>query len=251
MTVESTGQALFKAYKKVRAISAEEYPLENTDQAYAVQDVVVSLREADGELVQGYKIGLAAQALQAKYDTDQPIYGVMTNKTVKTSISLSDYIAPALEFEVIFIADEDINGDDEVETIMAKCHVAPGFELPDGRYHNWFGGIPLTAFVADAGAVGAVCIGEPTKASYADIDGIYGKVTFNGEGYKEGTTDKVLGHPANTVKWLAKTLEARGRKLSAGQFVASGSVNTPSPIEVGEYIGSFEGIGTVSLKVTL
>lgn len=249
-TVEKLAAAIFQAYKSKQAIDATPYTVVDEATAYQVQDRVLALKQAEGEKLKGYKIGLASTVLQEAYQTDHATYGGMTDRNVLSTLSLPDFIGPALEFEVIFLVDETINATDDLETIMNKCRVAPGFELPDGRFHHWFGGISLNTFIADASVTGAVCIGEPVKASYDDIDNIFGKVTFNGQDYKEGYTEKVLGHPANPVKWLAEALEAKGDKLEAGQFVASGSINTPSPIEPGEYVGTFENIGSVKLTVT-
>lgn len=243
-------EAIYQAHQAVAGIDAGPYEVVDQNTAYQVQKQVFTKKEATGEKIAGYKIGLASTVLQEVYHTDQPTYGIMTDQSIKSTLSLKDHIAPALEFEVFFIVNEDINGEDDAETIMAKCSVAPGFELPDGRFDNWFGGISLNTFIADASVAGAVCIGEPVQASYDDIDDQIGLVTFNGAPYKEGSTKKVLGHPVNPVKWLAQKLEADGGKLKAGQFVASGSVNTPSPIEAGEYVGTFEKIGRVTLKVT-
>lgn len=249
-SIDNMAEAIYKAHQAVESIDAGPYEVVDKQTAYQVQKQVFLKKEAADEKIAGYKIGLASTVLQEVYHTDQPTYGMMTDKSVKNTLSLKDHVAPALEFEVFFIVNEDINGDDDVETIMAKCSVAPGFELPDGRFNNWFGGISLNTFIADASVAGAVCIGEPVQASYEDIDDNIGQVTFNGAPYKEGSTKKVLGHPVNPVKWLAQVLEADGGKLKAGQFVASGSVNTPSPIEAGEYVGTFEKIGRVTLKVT-
>lgn len=63
----------------------------------------------------------------------------MTNKGVWGSdLDLSKFMGPLLEFEIIFKAEETISPDDSVETIMSKCKVATGYEIPDCRYDNWY-----------------------------------------------------------------------------------------------------------------
>ena len=55
-----------------------------------------------------------------------------------------------------------------------------------------------------------------------------------------------LGSPANAVAWLANKLAARGRGLSAGMVVMTGTLTPITPIERGStYVASFSSLGSV------
>jgi len=60
----------------------------------------------------------------------------------------------------------------------------------------------------------------------------------------------VLGHPYNSVVWLAAKLTQFGEKVRAGDYIMSGSFTRQFPLGAGDRIeAAFAGIGTVSASV--
>jgi 2-keto-4-pentenoate hydratase len=58
-----------------------------------------------------------------------------------------------------------------------------------------------------------------------------------------------LGHPANAVAWLANKLAERGRGLTAGMVVMTGTLTPITPIERGStYTGAFSTLGKVETR---
>ncbi|PJH58650.1 hydratase, partial [Salmonella enterica subsp. enterica serovar Typhimurium] len=124
-----------------------------------------------------------------------------------------------LEMEVVFLVDQEVSPNDSVEDVMKKCRVAPGIEVPDGRYEDWFPNATLYEIVADAAVNGAVVIGRYQKASHDDLDNTTATLYLNGETVKKGPSTDVMEHPAKAVQWLAQALDSRGRSFKPGQFV--------------------------------
>ena len=100
--------------------------------------------------------------------------------------------------------------------------------------NSWNGGIVLSEFVAQ----------------WPDLAEVLGKATRDGAAVGEGHGRDILGHPFNSVAWLAAHLATRGERLQAGQIVMTGSVmKTVFPNEDATYAFSLDRIGDVSVVV--
>lgn len=240
---------LFQAYQTNQPLEKGSLKLNSREHAYQVQDEVLALKEANGEEHRGYKISLTSQETQDLFQSDSPLYGQMTDVTVKNKLSLSDYNEPLVEVELVFLVDETVNASDTKEEVMTKCRVAPGLEVPDGRHHDWF---PKTTFyevIADGAVNGALAMGEAANYTYEQLADVEGVLYLDEKEVKRGHSSEVLGHPVNSVQWLAQALEAKGQKLTAGRFVSSGTFVLPERLEAGTYTAKYSGIGDVTLVV--
>jgi len=66
----------------------------------------------------------------------------------------------------------------------------------------------------------------------------------------EGHGRDILGHPFNSVAWLATQLASRGAGLKAGEIVMTGSVmKTIFPEADASYRFDLEGISSVEVEV--
>ncbi|MER1952698.1 MAG: hydratase [Aerococcus urinaeequi] len=242
-------KTLYQADNEKVPVQYGKFGIVNEEDGYRVQQAVLDLRKEAGEKVAGYKISLSAKIQQSFFKTTTPLYGVMTDKGVWGSdMDLSKFMGPLLEFEIIFKAEERISSDDSVETIMSKCKVATGYEIPDCRYDDWYGNISKFELIADGAANAGVVAGEYVKRTYQEIDDVMGTVTVDGRPYTQGSSKEVMGHPAYSVQWLAQKLAETGKAIEPGMFVASGAVNMPKVIKPGVYVGQFEGLPPVTLN---
>ncbi|WP_342387794.1 2-keto-4-pentenoate hydratase [Salinicoccus bachuensis] len=246
----STVEQLYTAYAANEPLELGVLDIGSKEAAYAIQDDVLKLKEENGEVHMGYKISLTSRETQDLFRSDSPLYGAMTDRTVQKEINLGDYNIPLLEMELVFLVDEEIFPEDTEADIMKKCRVAPGAEVPDGRYKDWFPNAALTEIIADGAVNGAVVYGEAKSYDYAALDSIKGTLSHDGIVIKEGASTEVLGHPASAVKWLAGALAARGKTLSPGIFVSSGTFNLPVPLKTGTYRAEYENVGEVVFKVS-
>src|SRR5699024_7043957 len=139
----SAVKKLYDAYAKNEPLKCGGIGVTDLEEAYSVQDAVLDLKIESGEVLSGYKISLTSEETQKLFKSDQPLYGAMTDRTILERVSLGDFNIPLLEMELVFIVDEIVFPEDNVDDIMRKCRVAPGAEIPDGRYADWFPNIDL------------------------------------------------------------------------------------------------------------
>jgi len=100
--------------------------------------------------------------------------------------------------------------------------------------NSWNAGIVLSEFAA----------------KWPDLAGARGRATRDGAAIGEGFGRDILGHPFNSVAWLATQLHSRGAGLKAGQVVMTGSVmKTVFPDTAASYRFELEGIGSVEVQV--
>jgi 2-keto-4-pentenoate hydratase len=100
--------------------------------------------------------------------------------------------------------------------------------------NSWNAGIVISEFIAP----------------WPDLGAALGKATKDGSPIGAGHGRDILGHPFNSVIWLASQLAARDEKLRAGQVVMTGSVmKTIFPSESGSYRFDLEGVGAVEVHV--
>jgi 2-keto-4-pentenoate hydratase len=72
-------------------------------------------------------------------------------------------------------------------------------------------------------------------------------VRLNGSEIGLGRGDAVLGHPFNSLAWLATKLDSFGEKLRAGDLVMTGSFTRQFPLSTGDRVETeFEGLGKVT-----
>ena len=71
----------------------------------------------------------------------------------------------------------------------------------------------------------------------------------NGVEVGSGKGEAVLGHPLNSVAWLAGKLASFGEKLGAGDLVMSGSFTRQFPLAAGDKVETdFEGLGKATAE---
>ena len=79
---------------------------------------------------------------------------------------------------------------------------------------------------------------------------VRGLANKDGAAIGEGHGRDILGHPFNSVAWLATQLASRGAGLKAGQVVMTGSVmKTVFPEADAHYRFDLEPIGFVEVQV--
>src|SRR6202035_294336 len=100
--------------------------------------------------------------------------------------------------------------------------------------NSWNGGIVLSQFAS----------------RWPDLESVLGRATKDRVAIGEGHGRDILGHPFNSVAWLATELASRGEGLKAGQVVMTGSVmKTIFPIEDATYRFDLAQIGFVEVQV--
>ncbi|MFJ7680076.1 2-keto-4-pentenoate hydratase [Peribacillus sp. NPDC097264] len=243
---------LSDSYIHVKALKKDVFSSHiSLEEAYRIQHAFTAAKRANDECLKGYKISMTSPETQALFNAKEPLYGQLTDKQITNKISLSkQMLSPLIELELVFIVKEPLTAASTEEEIINKTQIAPGLEVPDSRFEDWFPKMPKEQVCADGAVGGKVTIGEAKDYTYTDIDNINGKLLFNGQTIDEGTSSVVMGHPLKAIMWLLEKLGQHNLTLEPGMFVSSGTFILPKTLEIGMYTGQFEGIGSVTLSVT-
>jgi 2-keto-4-pentenoate hydratase len=222
--------------------------------AYDLQSAFVGeLAKRHGTPV-GYKVALTSKRMQQMCGIDQPLAGVVLADRVHPSgmtLSLSNFHHLGIEFEITVKLARPLpwRGKPYVfgEIAEAAGAVAPSFELVDDRRADYKTLDVLSLASDNAWNAGAV-LGE-FHDQWPDLEAIEGMADRNNERFDSGHGRDALGHPLNSVMWLANHLRARGQGLRAGDIVMTGSLVSTRFPEAGEsYRFTLEGVGSAEVS---
>src|SRR4051812_27431056 len=223
--VTGKARALYDARRDRVAIApfTDEDPTLGMADGYAVQAELVQLILGEGDSVIGYKAGLTSKPMQRMLGVGQPDFAPVLGSTVYRDgdeISLSRFIAPKLEAEIVYVLGEQLRGPGVTveDARRATAGIAASMEIVDSRFADWR--IKLCDTVADLASNGAVVISE----RIVPLDGLDPRLigmvlTRDGELVDTGAGAAALGDPAAVVAWLANTLAERDIALEAGHVV--------------------------------
>ena len=238
----------------------EESAPRTVDEAYAVQEAFQDIISQARGPVAGYKIAYTTTTMQQNSGVSEPGAGVILAKNIYYSpatLESADYLRLGIECEVAARLGKDLpasrapyNRDQIAEAVDA---IMPAFEVIDGRGSE----IPdrqarLHASIATNISNAGIVLGSPVADwRKVDLAASSASMTINGELVGEGHGSDVMGHPLEPLVWLANMLAIRGKSLTAGTVVITGSIVTPKFLNPGDVATvAIEGIGEARLKVT-
>ena len=223
--------------------------------AYDIQDKFVVLLQSQHGRAVGYKVGLTSAAMQAFCGIDHPIAGVVLASRVHRSgamVRRSDFGRLGLEFEIAIRIKSDVPVTRVPFTAEAiRPHidgVCAAIELVDDRSAD-YATLDVRSLVADNSWNAGIVLSEFATA-WPDLESVLGRATNDRDAIGEGHGRDILGHPFNSVAWLATQLASRGAGLKAGQIVMTGSVmKTIFPAEDATYRFDLAPIGAVEVRL--
>jgi len=224
--------------------------------AYDIQDKYVALLRRENGEPAGYKVGLTSATMQAFCRIDHPIAGVVLALRVHRSganVRRSDFGRLGLEFEIAVRIKSDIPATDKTFTAEAIAPhidgVCAAIELVDDRAAD-YASLDVRSLVADNSWNGGIVLSE-FRSNWPDLAPLLGRATKDGDAFGEGYGRDILGHPFNSVAWLATHLAARGATLKGGQIVMTGSVmKTVFPEHDAHYRFELAELGSVEVHVS-
>lgn len=224
--------------------------------AYDIQDKYVALLRRSGGEPLGYKVGLTSASMQAFCRIDHPIEGVVLASRLHRSgseIRARDFGRLGLEFEIAVRIKSDIPATAKAFTAEAIAPhidgVGAAIELVDDRAAD-YASLDVRSLVADNSWNAGIVLSE-FKPSWPDLEAVSGRASKDGDLIGEGNGRDILGHPFNSVAWLATQLASRGATLKAGQVVMTGSMmKTVFPAEDAHYRFEIEGLGFADVQVS-
>jgi len=246
--------AAHKANLQFKTLSPPDRPATVAD-AYDIQERFVTLlRDTHGEAV-GYKVGLTSAAMQTFCGIDHPIAGVVLARRVVPSgatVRRADYGRLGLEFEIAVRLKSEVPVTGMPFTAEAIAPhidgVCAAIEIVDDRSAD-YASLDVLSLVADNSWNAGIVLSE-FSATWPDLADVPGRATRDRVAIGEGHGRDILGHPFNSVAWLATQLASRGVGLKAGEIVMTGAVmKTVFPDAAASYRFELGEIGSVEVQV--
>jgi 2-keto-4-pentenoate hydratase len=249
-------RALFEARRNRRAIEpfTDAEPDLTMADGYAVQSELTRLILDEGDEIIGYKVGLTSEPMQKMIGVDSPDYGPVLASTVYRSgdaVSLSRFIAPKVEAEIVFVLGTELRGPGVTVTDAARAvaGVAASVEIVDSRFADWR--IKLADTVSDLASNGAV-VTSSRLVPLGDVDTrlVGMTLTRNGELVDTGAGAAALGDPIAVVAWLANVLGENGVTMQPGHLVMTGALHAAVAMTDGDvFRADFDRLGPVVVRV--
>jgi len=253
--ITQLGDELYEALvagKTVSPLTSRGFEITIED-AYHIQQQMLSRRLAKGEKVIGKKIGVTSKPVMNLLGVHQPDFGYLLDGMVYNegeSIEMSMLIQPKAEGEIAFLLKKDLKGPGitAADVLAATEGVMACFEIVDSRITDWK--IKIQDTVSDNASCGVFVLGDQL-VNISNIDlGLCGMVLEkNGEIVVTGAGAATMGHPVNAMVWLANTLGNLGITLNAGDIVLSGAMGAMVPVVKGDNLRmTIDGIGGCSVR---
>jgi 2-keto-4-pentenoate hydratase len=207
-----------------------------------------------GEKPLGWKVGLGAPASLEKLKISAPAVGYLMQKALLpngATVSLKNYLRPVAEPEIAERMARDLaGGATAAQALAAIENIRPAIELADLDPVP----APDNLDVVLAGDIyqRQVILGEQSRAG-SSLEGIVSRVSRRGtEVNRTADPEALTGMMGDIVAHVANTLAAFGEKLSAGDFIITGSITPPPLIEADEtsFVHAVDPIGEVRVTFT-
>lgn len=233
----------------------ETFPGLDVADAYAIQLAQIQARLGRGEVVRGHKVGLSSRAMQQQMGVGEPDYGhllasMFVNET--QPIRADSLCAPLAEMEIAFVLGRRLSGPSATiaDVLAATTYVCPAIEIVDSRIADWK--IKIADTIADnASSARVVLGGNRVPLDGLDLRTLGAVLRKNGEIVETGAGAAVLGHPANSVAWLANKVFDFGVVLEEGQVILPGALTRAVRVFAGDVVrADFEILGHVSVTFT-
>lgn len=225
-------------------------------EGYAIQDRVRArlIARGRGKLI-GWKVGATTAAMQKLLNLPGPAGGPVLASAELTApgrLRFADYRKPGIECEVCVRLKSPLPAGpgrtvDRAAVAAAVGSLHPAIEVVDNRYGD-FTKTGTPTIIADSVFHAAIILGPEIKQWRGlDLTDNEGTLAVNGEVKLRGKGSDVLGHPFESVAWLANSLGGRGQRLEAGQIVMTGSITLPYWANQGENVEiRIAGLGAVA-----
>jgi 2-oxopent-4-enoate/cis-2-oxohex-4-enoate hydratase len=253
--IDQLGDELYQALSSRQVIDplTSRHPDMSIEDAYQVQQRMLSHRLAAGERVVGKKIGVTSKAVMNMLGVFQPDFGYLLDGMIYNegeAIPMDRLIQPKAEGEIAFVLKKRLMGPgvSAADVLAATEGVMACFEIVDSRIRDWK--IKIQDTVADNASCGVFVLGDalvdPRRVDLLTCGMVLEK---NGEIVGTGAGAAALGSPVNAVVWLANTLGRLGIPLEAGEVVLSGSLAAMFPVKAGDSLRvTIGGIGGCSVR---
>lgn len=256
--IEEAALALTAEHReRTRFAPLPEHRMGDLDFAYAVQDRLIQLRQADGAgPIAGWKIGFTTAAMQALAGIGEPAAGAMLAREMRSSgadLRRGDFGHLGLEGEIAVRVSEAFPETDPIEAgqVLSRLDgVAAALEVTDDRHADWTL-IEAASLIRDnIWNIGAVIGPMAPAAAVGALVGRKGVLSIDGEVREEGMSQDIGCDPLEIIAWLGAHLARRGQPLQPGQWIMTGSfVSTTFPEPGDHYRFVVDGLEPVEATI--
>jgi 2-keto-4-pentenoate hydratase len=221
-------------------------------EAYAAQEVYYRLAEPVYGAVAGAKIATTTRVMQELMGITHPCGGAIFARTIHASpakLGKADFVNLRIESEIALKLGADLPASgapwsaDSVTRAVAGA--MPAYELIEDRNAVYTETNAVSMIVENCWN-GGIVTGAPQPVTRQQVAGIMGRQTLNGKLIGEGKAED----PFATLAWLANQLAARGRGLTAGMVVITGSLIPTFSVQPGDHIVfAVDGLGEAVLDI--
>ena len=253
--INALGDELYRALISREPVEplTNRHPDITIEDAYRIQQRMISHRLAKGERIVGKKIGVTSKPVMAMLGVGQPDFGYMLDGMAYPegqAIDSTTLIQPKAEGEIAFVMKRDVMGPGvtAAEILAATEGVMVCFEIVDSRIRDWK--IKIQDTVADNASCGGFVLGSSlVDVRQADLITCGMVLEKNGEVVVTGAGAATMNSPVNAMVWLANTLGRLDIPLKAGEVVLSGALGAMVPVVAGDQLRvSIGGLGSCSVR---
>lgn len=212
----------------------EDTPDLSLADAYQVTLAGIALREARGERVIAWKMGLTSLAKRQQMNLDRAIWGLLTDAMLVPNggeVRVADGVHPKIEPEIALRLGAPLSGRVSREEAWAAVDgVAGALEILDSRYVG-FKYFSLPDVIADNASSWRFVLG-PWRAPL-DVADLPMAMAVNGVTVQSGSSAAISGHPVESLVQLCELLAEVGLSLPAGAVVMTGAATLAEAIQPG------------------
>jgi len=245
--IEAMAAEAFEVLGTGRQITpfSKRFPGFDLEEAYRATAALRQLRESQGEMPIGRKIGFTNRTIWDEYQVNAPMWGYVYDRTVHDladgGVSLAGLAEPRIEPEIIFgLGMAPTPAMDERAVLGCVEWVAHGFELVQSIFPRWEFTLPDT--VAAYGLHGMLLIGDRQDIT-ASIDTWARALSAfpidlrrDGQIVDRGLAANLLGGPVSALRHLIAVLtrDPGNPPLKAGEIITTGTLTRAFPVAPGE-----------------
>ncbi len=231
----------------------EEIAPTTVAEAYAAQEALRSLWEPLYGKVAGLKIATTTKVMQALMGIDHPCGGMIYERRIHASpanVRKADYMHLVIECEMAVRLARDLPKGPTAHTResvrAAVGEVMAAYELIEDRQAVYKESRALSLIADNAWNAGIV-LGKPVKVAVdRSLDGVAARVSINGREVNAGKSDDPMG----ALAWIANLAADRGRPMTAGMVVITGSIVPTFPVAAGDNVRfAIDGVGDVEMTI--
>lgn len=222
--------------------------------------------QAQGKKPIGYKAGLTSAAMQKRFQTDKPVWGVLYEGALlpnRSVVPAAFGARPMFEADMLVrVSSSAINrATTPLQVLNNIDRIVPFIELPDLVVENpaQLDGAAVEAMNVGArmGVMGNALVVPQFRAErYALLNALQSMqvdvTDQTGTRLGGGRGGDLMGQPLNAVVWLAQALKAEGQRLKVGDWISLGSYSALMPPQPGQQIRvdykGLEGAQPVELR---